>query len=111
VHCKGQENIFGIEPLGSPIFHRVNQGVVKILLFFLESKLDPDDTQDAGASSAGVWFPLEEIVKESDGRWNTKEGFTKMNDGREMKDGVGIQMVQFYVIIVQTESVFNKRDK
>jgi hypothetical protein len=68
-----------------------------------------------------VWFQLEEIAKESDGRWNTKEGFTKMNEGREMKDGIGIQMVQLYVTIVQktteertsrqTESVFNKRDK
>jgi hypothetical protein len=68
-----------------------------------------------------VWFQLEEIAKESDRWWNTKEGFRKMNEGREMKDGVGIQMVQLYVIIVQktmeertsrqTKSVFNKRDE
>jgi hypothetical protein len=44
-----------------------------------------------------------------------------MNEGREMKDGVGIQKVKLYVVIVQktmeertsrrTKSVFNKRDE
>jgi hypothetical protein len=55
-------------------------------MHFPKSKLDPDATQDAGVGSIGVWFQLEEIAKESDGWWNTKEGFTKMNEDREMKD-------------------------
>jgi hypothetical protein len=86
MYCKGWEDVFGIEPLGSPIFHRVNQGIVKILLLFPESKLDPGATQDAGVGSVGVRFQLEEIAKEGDGWWNTKEGFTKMSEDRGMKD-------------------------
>jgi hypothetical protein len=114
-------NILGIESLGSPIFHRVNQGLVKILLLFSESKLDLGATQDTGVGSVGVWFQLEEIAKESDGRWNTKEGFTKMNEDREMKDWIRVQMVQLYVIIMQktieertsrqTKSMLNQRDE
>jgi hypothetical protein len=48
--------------------------------------LDPGATQDVGVGSVGVWFQLEEIEKESDGQWNTKECFTKMNEYKEMKD-------------------------
>jgi hypothetical protein len=39
-----------------------------------------------GLAALGVRFQLEEIAKEGDGRWNTKEGFTKMNEDRELKD-------------------------
>jgi hypothetical protein len=93
MHYKGQENVLGRKPLSSPILHRVNQGVINILLFFTKMKLDPDTTQDVGTSSVGVWFQSEEVPKESNGRQNSKESFVEMNKHRKMEDGVRIQMV------------------
>jgi hypothetical protein len=82
-----------MKPLGSLVLHRVYQSVVKVLLLFLETKLDPGTTQDVGFGGARVGFQFEEVVEESDGRWNSKESFAKMNKYRKMEDGVGIQMV------------------
>jgi hypothetical protein len=33
------------------------------------------------------WGQFEEVAEESDGRWNSKESFTKMNKYRKMEDG------------------------
>ena len=53
------------------------------------AKLNPVATKNAGVIAAGLGLQTKEVTKERKRRRNSKEGFTKMNKDRKMKDALG----------------------
>ena len=72
-----------------------------ILILPPHAKLNTSIPQNAWIYGVRVRFQIEEIVEKSDGGGNTKESFTKMNKNRQMQDGVRVQMVQGYTVVMQ----------
>jgi hypothetical protein len=121
MNSEGRNHIGGIKPLGTPIPHRINQVIIKELIFMTLVKLDPTATKNMGVVTAGLGFQMEKIVKERKGRRNSKESFAKMNKNREMEDNIESKMVQANLKITKkvmkktrggkAESNMNKGDK
>jgi hypothetical protein len=94
MNSKGRNYIGDIESVGAPIPHRINQVIIKELIFTTLVKLDPAATKNMGVVTAGLGFQMEEVAKKRKGRRNSKESFAKMNKNREMEDSIGSKMVQ-----------------
>jgi hypothetical protein len=110
VHGKGRRHVAGVEPLGPPVLHQINQGVLKVLLLLVLVELNLAPTQDRGTVGLRVRFKTKEILKESDGRENAKERFTKVHEYRKMKNPVRGKMIQRNVKIVK-EAIQKKRSR
>ena len=72
-----------------------------ILVLPPHTKLNTSTPQNAWICDIRVRFQFEEIAEKSDGGRNTKESFTKMNKNLQMQDGVRVQMVHGYAIVMQ----------
>jgi hypothetical protein len=94
MNSKGRNHICGIEPVSTLIPHRINQVIIKELIFTTLAKLDPAATKNMGVITAGLGFQTEEVAKERKGRRNSKESFAKMNKSRKMEDNIRSKMVQ-----------------
>jgi hypothetical protein len=79
MNIKGRNHIGSIELVDMPIPHRINQFIIKELIFMTLVKLDPIATKNMGVITAGLGFQTEEVTKERKRRRNSKESFTKMN--------------------------------
>ena len=64
-------------------------------------ELNTDTPQNTWICGVQVWFQFEKVAEKSDRRLDAKENFTEMNKDRKMQDGVRVQMIQGYAIIVQ----------
>ena len=53
---KGRDQIGGIKPVGTPIFYRINQVIVKELALKTLVKLNPAATKNTGVFAAGLGF-------------------------------------------------------
>jgi hypothetical protein len=53
---KGRNHICGIKPVGTLIPHRINQVIIKELIFMTLAKLDPAATKNMGVVTAGLGF-------------------------------------------------------
>jgi hypothetical protein len=89
MNSEGRNHIGGIIPVGTPIPHRINQVIIKELIFMTLMKLDPAATKNMGVVTAGLGFQTKEVAKERKGRRNSKESFTKMNKNKEIEDNIG----------------------
>jgi hypothetical protein len=85
VHSEGRLHVASIEPLGSLVFHRINQSTIKELFLLILMELNPAPTQDRDIVGFRVRLQTEEIAKKSDGRKDAKESFTEMYE--RQKDG------------------------
>jgi hypothetical protein len=94
MNSKGRNHISGIKLVRTPIPHRINQVIIKELIFMTLAKLDPTATKNMGVITAVFGFQTEEVTKERKERRNSKESFTKMDKNREMEDSIGSKMVQ-----------------
>ena len=91
---KRRNQVGGIKPVSTPIPHRINQIIVKEFALKTLAKLNPTATKNIGVITAGLWLQAKEVTKERKRRRNSKEGFTKMNENRKMKDSIGSKVVQ-----------------
>ena len=64
------------------------------------AKLNTGTPQNTWICGVRVWFQFEKVVEKSDRRRDAKESFTE-NKNRKMQDGVRVQMIQGYAIIMQ----------
>jgi hypothetical protein len=101
MNSEGRNHIGGIKPVSTLIPHRINQVIIKELIFTTLAKLDPTATKNMGVIAAGLGFQMEEEAKERKGRRNSKESFTKMNKNREMENNIGSKMVQANLKIIK----------
>jgi hypothetical protein len=121
MNSEGRNHIGGIKLVGTPIPHRINQVIIKELIFMTLAKLDPAATKNMGVVTAGLGLHTEEVAKERKRRRNSKESFTKMNKNREMEDIIRSKMVQANLKVTKkamkksrggkVESGMNKGDK
>jgi hypothetical protein len=56
MNSKGRNHIGSIKPVGMPIPHRINQVIIKELIFATLAKLDPAATKNTGVITAGLGF-------------------------------------------------------
>jgi hypothetical protein len=68
-----------------PLLHRINQVIVEKGIFLVLAELNPTTTQRRNIITPRVWFQTKEIMKQGDGRDDSKEGFTEMNKHRQVK--------------------------
>ena len=94
MYGKRRDQIGGIEPISTPIPHRINQVIVKELAFKTLVKLNPTATKNIGVFAAGLRLQAKEVMEERKRRRNSKESFTEMNKNRKMENGIGSKMVQ-----------------
>ena len=60
---KGRDQIGSIKPVGTPIFYRINQVIVKELALKTLVKLNPTTAKNAGFFAAGLRFQMKEKAK------------------------------------------------
>ena len=60
---KGRDQIGSIKPIGTPIFYRINQVIVKELDLKTLAKLNPATAKNAGFFTAGLRFQMKEKAK------------------------------------------------
>jgi hypothetical protein len=101
VSRKRRGHIGSIKPVDTPIPHRINQVIIKILNFATPAKLNPTATKSIGIITTGLGFQMKEVAKKREGRRNFKESFTKMNKDRNMEDNIRSEMVQSNVKIIK----------
>jgi hypothetical protein len=94
MNSERRNQIGSIEPVSTPIPHRINQVIVKELAFKTLVKLNPIATKTIGVFVAGLRLQMKEVMEERKRRRNSKENFTKMNKNRKMENGIGSKMVQ-----------------
>ena len=85
---KRRDQIGSIKPLGTPIFDRIDQVIVKKLNLETLAKLNPATAKNAGFFTAGLRFQTKEKAKKRQRR-DSKESFAKMNENRKMENGIG----------------------
>ena len=107
---KRRNQIGGIEPVSTPIPHRINQFIVKELAFKTLAKLNPAAAKNIGVFTARLRLQTKEVTEERKRRRNSKESFTKMNENGKMKDNIGGKMVQANPKIVE-KSVKKSRSR
>jgi hypothetical protein len=90
---KSGEHVFDIKPLGTPLLHRINQVIVEKEIFFALEELNPTTTQGRNIITPRVWFQTKKITEQGDGRGDSKEGFTKMDKYRQVKDTIRSQVI------------------
>ena len=88
MYGKRRNQIGGIEPISTPIPHKINQVIVKELAFKTLAKLDPAATKNTGVFAVGLRFQTKEVAKKRKRMGNSKESFTEMNENRKMEDGI-----------------------
>ena len=88
MYGKRRNQIGGIEPISTPIPHRINQVIVKELAFKTLVKLDPIAAKNIGFFMAGLRLQTKEVAEKRKRRRNSKESFTKMYENRKMEDGI-----------------------
>ena len=86
---KRRDQIGSVKPLGTPIFDRIDQVVIKKLDFETLAKLNPATAEGTGFLTAGLRFQAKEKAKKRERRRDPKEGFTKMNKNRKMENSIG----------------------
>jgi hypothetical protein len=94
MNSKGRNHIGGIEPVGAPIPNRINQVIIKELIFMTLTKLDPAATKNMGVVTAGLGFQMEEVAKERKGRRNSKESFAKMKKTKRWRIALGARSLK-----------------
>ena len=97
----GGPHVPRIKLLGPLVLYRINQGIVDILVLPPHTELNTSTPKNTWTCGVRVWFQFEKIVEKSDGRGDAKESFTEMNKNRKMQDGVRVQMIQCYAIVMQ----------
>jgi hypothetical protein len=70
MNSEGRNHIGGIKPVGTLILHRINQVIIKELIFVTLVKLDPTATKNMGVITAGLGFQIEEVAKKGKERRN-----------------------------------------
>ena len=60
---KGRDQIGSVKPLGTPIFYRIDQVIVKKLNLETLAKLNPTTAKNAGFFAAGLRFQTKEKAK------------------------------------------------
>jgi hypothetical protein len=101
MNSKGRLHIASVEPLGSPIFHRINKCILKELFLLILAKLDTTPTKNRSIVGFRVRLQTKEVAKKGNKRGDAKEGFTKMNKNRKVKNLVWGKMVQGNIIITK----------
>ena len=86
---KRRNQIGGIEPISTPIPHRINQVIVKELAFKTLAKLNPVAAKNIGVFTVGLRLQMKEVTEKRKRRRNSKESFTEMYENRKMEDGIG----------------------
>jgi hypothetical protein len=71
-----RRHVADIKPLRPLVPHRINKGVLKVLLLLVLMELDPTPTQDRSIVGSRVRFQVKKIMKEGDRRKDAKKGFT-----------------------------------
>ena len=61
---KGRDQIGSIKPVGTLIFYRINQVIVKELALKTLAKLNSAATKNTGVFVAGLGFQTKEVAKE-----------------------------------------------
>ena len=89
MHSKRRNQIGGIEPISTPIPHRINQVIVKELAFKTLAKLNPAAAKNIGVFTTGLRLQTKEVTEERKRRRNSYESFTKMYENRKMEDDIG----------------------
>jgi hypothetical protein len=64
MNSEGRNHIGGIKPGGTPIPHRINQVIIKELIFTTLAKLDPAATKNMGVVTTGLRSSEREKGKE-----------------------------------------------
>ena len=88
MYGKRGNQIGGIEPISTPIPHRINQVIVKELAFKTLAKLDPIVAKNIGFFTARLRLQTKEVAEKRKRRRNFKESFTEMNENRKMENGI-----------------------
>ena len=88
MYDKRRNQIGGIEPISTPIPHRINQVIVKELAFKTLAKLNPIATKNIGVFTAGLRLQAKEVMEEAKRRRNSKESFIEMYKNRKMEDNI-----------------------
>ena len=91
---KGRDQIGSVKPVGTPIFYRIDQVIVKKLNLKTLAKLNPTTAKNVGFFAAGLGFQAKEVIKQRKRRGNSKESFAKMNKDRNVKNCIRSKMVQ-----------------
>ena len=60
---KGRDQIGSVKPLGTPIFDRIDQVIIKKLNFETLAKLNPATAEGTGFFTAGLGFQAKEKAK------------------------------------------------
>jgi hypothetical protein len=68
VERKGEEHVFDVKPLGTPLLHRINQVIVEEEILLTLAELNPTATQRRNIITLRVWFQTKEITKQGDRR-------------------------------------------
>ena len=89
MYGKRRNQIGGIEPISTPIPHRINQVIVKELAFKTLAKLDPTAAKNIGFFTTGLRLQTKEVAEKRKRRRNSKESFTEMYKNRKMEDSIG----------------------
>ena len=63
MYGKRRNKIGGIEPIRTPIPHRINQVIVKELAFKTLAKLDPTAAKNIGFFTAGLRLQTKEVAE------------------------------------------------
>ena len=72
-----------------------------ILVLPPHTKLNTSTPQNTWTCGVQVWFQFEKVAEKSD-RWgDAKESLTEMNKNQKMQDGVSVQMIQCYALVMQ----------
>ena len=101
VHLQRRPHVPRIKPLGPLVLYKIHQGIVDILVLPPHVELNNSTPKNTWTCGVRVWSHFEKVAKYSD-RWgDAKESFTEINKDRKMQDGVRVQMIQGYAIIVQ----------
>lgn len=87
-----------VKPLGSPVFHRINQGIGHILTLPVVPELDFGASDYCRSSRIQLWLQLKIVLEQCNRWWDSKKSFTNMEKDRYVENGIQCQVVEGYPI-------------